>query len=234
MNSNFRALYGRYSNLYDANSSEKNSFEAWNPSRGVTGDAENANTTSILNRAWDLFRNNPTTRALSNTSSNGVIGTGLKVGPNIDYKTLGISKAEAKELNSELARMFNLWANDEMSCVDRKENFNLLQTRIFLNYWLSGGCFAVLRSNSNLSNGRYPFDLSVQGVDYAMVSNPIGILDTQKLMGGIEVNNYGEEVAYYFKKIDQSLINSFVFDTQRVKKYGKSGRRNVLHVHHTC
>ena len=234
LTSSFKNLYKKHLNItnyHESNDDYKNSLKTWLPHRGLTGDAENLNTKNTLNRAWDLFNNNPTTRSIVTASANGVIGTGLKVGPNIDFETLGIDKKKAKELNSKLARLFNLWASSECSCVDRKTNFNMLQMRLFMNYWVSGDCFALIRNNRNISKRSFPFDLSIQGIDSDMVANPMGAPNTNEIAGGIRVNEYGEEISYFFKVLSDNIVFDTSTDSVEVPKFGKSGRRNVLHIH---
>lgn len=224
-------------NYYDSAGINKKSFREWTPGRGVTGDDESIyNQKPITARVWDLIRNNPKINSILTTLSSGVIGTGLKVCPQIDYKTVGITKKEAKKLNSELSLLFDSWAKSEGSTTDRKNNFYMLQTRLYLNYVSSGDCFGIFRNNSNISRkNKYPFDLTIEGVDSNMCCNPVNQLDTNTLAGGIEVNQYGEEIAYYFRKLalnDLSLNNNWNYETTRVPKYGsRSGRRNVIHIH---
>lgn len=224
------------SRYHDAADNLKPSLRKWNPARGLTGDMESIpDKRPIMFRAWDLIRNSSTIKSIVSTKAAGVIGSGLKVSPSIDYKTLGITKAEAKEKNALISRYFNMWAKSEMSSADRKNNFYMLQMRIFFNFWVSGDCFGIIRNNDILSPGRYPFSLTVEGIDADMVINPISSYPTNRIAGGIEINQYGEEIAYHFRKIDldsQSYSNYFVYDVVRIPKFGEdSGRRNVLHVH---
>lgn len=225
-----------FGNFFDSAGTEKNSFTNWNPPQGLTGDDENIESQKPISaRVHDLIRNNSTANSLLSTLGNGVIGTGLKVLPQIDHKTLGISKEEAKEKGKELLRYFNLWATSEYSTTDRKNNYYMLQMRLFKNQCLGGDSFVILRNNSQIhKTKKFSFDLTCEGVDSGMCCNPVNVQNTPRLAGGIETNIYNEEIAYHFKKIDQDMpyYNNFVYETTRILKHGqRSGRRNVIHIH---
>ena len=109
----------------------------------------------------------------------------------------------------------------------RIDNFYELQQLAFLNWLISGDCFALLPVKPRKNQ---PYDLRVQLVEADRVSSPYDA-DTfdNKIVGGVEVDKDGEVVAYHISKHHPLSYANSDITWQRVRAYGeKTGRRNVL------
>lgn len=214
-----------YSN-YGASHSKK-SLLGWLYGGGSANEDIQDNLSTLRQRSRDLYMGVPLATGAIKTCRTNVVGGGLKLKSQIDYEVLGISEEDARKLESKIEREFALWADSPACDIERLDNFYELQQLAFLNWLMSGDVIVTLPVTSRIN---MPYDLRISLIEADRLSNPTGNTNT-KIIGGVEVNEAGEVVAYHISTHHPLSFDNIETKWTRVEAYGpKTGRRNVLHI----
>lgn len=182
-------------------------------------------------RSRDLYMGSPIASAGIRRVRTSVIGTGLTLNSQIDYKFLNLSEAETKEFEQNAEREWLNWTSTTACDASRQCNFHELSSLVLLSAMLSGDVFVALpyikRSDS-------PYDLKIYVIESDRVCNPQTSESYGKnLLEGVEFGKFGEPLAYYIAKYHprSQLLHSGIQEWTRVPAFGsKSGRKNILHI----
>lgn len=185
----------------------------------------------LIARSRDAYRNHPIARSAVTRSRTNIVGTGLRLRANVDYRALGITEEEGDALNDTIEREFRLWAENpaEFDAAGML-NFYQHQGLVEVAAMLSGDIFALtpfLRRDGCI------YGLKVQTVEADRVCNPGQAANTDKLIDGVEVDLMGAPVAYHVARYHPG--ESFAMGRQqnwdRVPVWGeRTGRRRALHI----
>lgn len=178
-------------------------------------------------RSRALFQNNAFSSALISSIDVNVVGTGIHARPVIDYDLLGIDKENAERWALTVQKYFDLWADSKKCDAEAKNDFYQLQDLALKTELITGDCFAISSYDS-----RNPFGLKVKLLEADRCRQPYGTPATDRLAMGIEVNEHGAPLNYYFTKkpvygID--TLGEFV-PYQRISAFDSLGAQNVIHV----
>ncbi|MBY0088109.1 phage portal protein [Brevibacillus brevis] len=211
-------------------SHKKKAMLTWNPAAGDAEDDIHENLEQLRPRARDLFMGGALANGAIKTLRTNVIGTGLRLKPNFDADFLGLSDEKVSELRKQIEREFSLWADSKECDASGLHNFYELQQLAFLSWMMSGDAFVLLPL---LPRHHTVYDLRVRLLEADRCSNPTtqerGLYG--KLSSGVEVDNDGMVVAYWFSDRHPGSSLGLPTKWQRVQVIGeKSGRRNVLHL----
>ena len=184
----------------------------------------------------DLYMNSPMATAALRRVRTNVVGHGLRLQSRIDREALGISDDSADAWERKTEREFALWAESKDCDAARTLNFMGLQRLAFLATIMSGDAFALLPF---IVRKGTPYDLRVQIIEADFVNNPNMAMDTNRTAGGIEVDEHGAPVKYWFQIPDlNQMLNVGTIGMRVGSKWtgidafgAKSGRRNVLHLY---
>lgn len=218
-------LNSGYSN-YGASVTKK-SLAGWLHAGGSSREDIEDNINVLRQRSRDLYMGTPIACGAVKTMRTNVVGRGLRLKSTIDAETLGISPEERRKLEKQIEREWSIWAESTDCDMTRIDNFYELQQLAFLNWLISGDCLAVLPVKPRPNQ---PYDLRVQLIEADRLCSPDNC-DTidNKIVGGVEVDQSGEVVAYHIA--DHHPLSYAYADIkwQRVEAFGKTtGRRNVL------
>ena len=214
-------------NPYKGASSTKNSMRAWSPSQQTADKDVITNLSTLRDRSRDLVRNVPVASASVLTMTSNVVGTGLKARPKLDHELLGITEEEARAFEKKARVGFSMWGNSKFCDAERKHTFSQLQTLALRTKLQAGDCFGL---TPFIETPASPFTLSIKLLDGERCQNPNGVMDSQALAGGIEVDQYGAPVAYHFT-VEPNPDQLSSIPTVRVPAFGEeSGRPLVLHL----
>ncbi|MDO5784717.1 MAG: phage portal protein [Eubacteriales bacterium] len=218
--------YGNY-----GASRSKKSLKGWVGTGGSAYEDIHDNLATLRTRSRDLTMGVPLASGAIKTYRTNVIGSGLTPKPTIDSGATGLTEEQAGEMEKQISREFNLWA-DSVNCdAERLATFYELQQLSFQNWLMSGDCFAILQMKNRIGS---VYELCIQLIEADRVSTPgndIGIDTGTKIVGGVEVDSTGEVVAYHVAKHHPLSYRNDEHDWVRVEAFGKaSGRRNILHV----
>jgi lambda family phage portal protein len=214
-----------YSN-YGASHTKK-SLLGWLYSGGSAKEDIQENLATLRQRSRDLYMGVPLATGAVKTCRTNVVGGGLRLKSQVDYEVLGISEEEASKLESKIEREFALWADSPACDIERLDNFYELQQLAFLNWLMSGDVIVTLPVTKRIN---MPYDLRICLIEADRLSNPAGNTNP-RIVGGVEVNEAGEVVAYHISTHHPLSFEAIETKWTRVEAYGaKTGRRNVLHV----
>lgn len=218
-------------------STTKKSMIGWNSTSLSPHEDITKNLHLLRQRSRDLYMGGAAlaTGALKTTRTN-VVGTGLWLEPTIDSEFLGMSYDEASALKRKIEREYNLWAESVECDAERKKSMYSLQQLAFLSQLMSGDSFALLSLKPRKHS---VYDLRVRIIEADRCRDPRSVYNevpesqlNKNLSGGVETDDDGEVIAYWFSKnYPYSTLHYDKDEWVRVEAFGKeSGRRNVLHL----
>ncbi len=177
-------------------------------------------------RSRQLCRNNPLAAGAINTLVSNVIGTGLRLCPEVDRDALGMGDEEAEALERQLLRIWTGWSESCEADLNRIQWFSQLQGLAYRSTKESGDCLVlaplVNRPGATLQT-------RVQIVEADRICNPNFQATSERLAGGVELDEYGAPVAYHvLKGHPGDWFGLRGVASQRVRAFGSaSGRRNA-------
>ena len=216
---------------YRAASRRLRSMRSWMPSLGSpTQDYPESDRKTVTARSRDAYRNYPLARAAITRSKSNVIGTGLRLRPEIDWQTLGISKEKASELENIIKRKWKMWASYPAECdAENTLSFYQLQSLALVSSMISGDVFALTPFEQRIG---CQYGLKIQMVEADRICNPDPWTKTKQLIDGLEFDKLGAPIACHISRDHPG--DSFNFKENkwdRIKIFGKeTGRRRILHV----
>jgi len=210
-----------------------NRLRTWITS-SLSGDAHSViEGPTLRSRALDAWRNIPVATSAINTAATNVIGLGLSLQSVIDQKYLGVSEDAADAWQEDVERRWRLWAESHRCDAGETLTFAEMQELAFVSQLVSGDVFALLPLMP--ADGAWPFPLRVHLIEGHQVSNPDNRLDTTRLAGGVETDEWGRPVAYHVTRTHPGSFAagmSAALTWERIPAFGpQSGRRNVIHLY---
>lgn len=182
-------------------------------------------------RSRDLVRNCPLATGAINTVTTNVVGSGLKLKCRVDRQYLGISDDDASIWERNTEREFNLWAESQDSDAARSLDFYGHQGLAFRQVLENGDIFyLMLRFNRDNDN---PYTLKIQAIEADRITNRNFQINSTKLAGGVEKDDYGAPVAYHIlKQHPGAILPTNPYEWDIVPAYGeKTGIKNVIHLY---
>lgn len=180
-------------------------------------------------RSRDLVRNNPVAAGTISTNVDYVVGSGLKLKPLVDRTALGLTEKAADELEANILREWNLWAQSPECDIQRRLTFAQFQALSLRSVLESGDMLVTLPF---LERDGSPYGLKLQAIESDRVCNPGFKADTQQLRGGVESDQYGADVRFHVCRNHpgarfRSGAASMEWDV--IEAHGKTtGRRNAI------
>jgi lambda family phage portal protein len=184
---------------------------------------------TLRERSRDLLRNAPLATGAVNTVVTNVVGTGLKVKSQIDRDVLKLTEEAADAWEAQTEREWRLFF-DSPECDLARTLRGADQQELVLRQVMENGDVFVLMPT--LARPGSPYGLKLQLVEGDRVCNRDGSKDSPTLAGGVERDRNGAPVAYHI--LNQHPGSSFFRTGERtwtvVPAFGKTGRRNVIHL----
>jgi len=223
-----RAMYDMMAGGYFGGGGRRGrpALSGWNP--GV-GDA-NADISPDLEdlRAYsrDLARTSALAGGAISTVVNHVVGTGLSLQPEPDHEFLGISEDEARAWVASTTREYKLWAESTECDITLQQNFYGLQSLAFRSVLESGDILALFPFRAS---GR-PYRMAVQLVEADRLCNPGNQADGQRLIAGVEVDEFGAAQTYHVCNVHPGSRYRAGAKWSPVPARSSGGRRNAIHL----
>ncbi|MCD8355872.1 MAG: phage portal protein [Clostridia bacterium] len=219
--------YGNY-----GASRTKKSLKGWIDGGGSALEDIHDNLNTLRTRSRDLYMGVPLATGALRTYRTNVVGSGLTPKPMVNGDAIGLTEGQTAEIEKQISREFALWADSRNCDAERTSTFYGLQQLAFLNWQMSGDVFAALQMKKRTGS---VYDLCVLLIEADRVCTPgnyFGPDADERIIGGVEVDDTGEIIAYYIsKRHPLSYRSTKKEDWVRVEAYGKTtGRRNILHV----
>lgn len=158
-----------------------------------------------------------------NVKSNNVVGTGLKVRPNIISTLTPMTQEQAKKMSTEIEERFSLWANSNEPDFMDQHSFYELQYTAFMSKLVSGDIAIMLPLDKDSHN-----PLKIRLIEGDRIRNPNNEQNTDTLVNGIKLSKAGKPIGAYINTAsphDDFSLDRFVYVPFRGKR---SGRYNMI------
>lgn len=182
-----------------------------------------------LTRTRQMYNSDTIASSIVGRFEDNCIGQGLNPKSAIDYRTAGVTRERAKELQEQFESDFKHWANSKHSDISLKHNFYVKQWIAFVTYIVSGEVFANITTRQR----GFTFNTVCQLIEPERVSNPHNVLDRKGMRQGIETNTDGVPIAFHITdEHPAEFINiPGAYNWRRHLVFGRAtGRRKILHV----
>ena len=216
-------------NAYIGSSSSDRALSAWNASAGSADADLKDELGKIRNRSRDLTRNNGIAAGYMQTEADNVIGNVLKLSAKPNTRLLGWTREQAYDWGKTTEAHFGTWA-DTTECDASRRNNLLGLTKLGIKSEIQNGDFlAVVRY---IKTRQRTWRTALQMVEGDRLSTPTGKENDPNIRDGVEINKYGEPVAYYIRKTHPGDVNTGMALDEwiRIPATTKWGRKKVIHV----
>lgn len=214
---------------YFGGSKSRRSLKEWATKTDSADAALLPDLVTLRDRSYDLMRNSALARGAVNTVVTKVVGTGLTLQSRIDREVLKMSPDEATAWQKKTEREFRLWCESPDCDVARTLNFYHQQDLVFRSALVAGDTFVLQPYIKRAGN---PYGIKIQVVEADRITNRSGAQDTNKLAGGVELDEYGAPVNYHILKAHPGDLGFSTREWDVVPAFGtKTGRRNVIHLY---
>ena len=136
-----------------------NSLVGWIIEAGDAEDNIDLYSSTLRQRARDLYAGGGLARSGPQTLTTSVVGWGIQPKPKIDGDFLGMTDEVREETERNILREFRLWAENTMCDAERQQTFYGLQHLAFLSMLMSGDVFALFGMKENR---RTPYQTTVR------------------------------------------------------------------------
>lgn len=212
-------------------SHKKNSLRGW-LFRSLSPDEDIVlNIETMRERSRDLYMGSPFATGALKTIRTNVVGVGLRLNAQPDVDILGLTPEQAQEWERSVEAEWSLYADSTMCDAQRLLTFGQLQGLALMSQLMSGDAFVLLPV---VRRAGMAYDMRIHVIEADRCCNPQNVPISATTVGGVEVGEFGEPVAYHFAKhhpASYTMLHRGMNTWQRVPAYGsKTGRRNVLHL----
>lgn len=170
------------------------SMRGWRTQLGGPDADITANLGTLRERSRDLCMGEALAIGALKTIRSNEVGSGLRLNAQIDANYLGMTDEQALAWEDATEREFALWADTKMCDAARRCTFGELQALARLSQLMSGDVFALLPI---LPRAGERYDLRIQLLEADRICDPIPRPVDLDLLGGVEVGEHGEPVAYH-------------------------------------
>ena len=214
-----------------------NSMIGWIVNAGDAEDNIDLYSSTLRQRARDLYAGGGLARSGPQTLTLSVVGWGVLPKPKIDGDFLGLSDEAREEAERTILREFRLWAENTMCDAERQQNFYGLQQLAFLSMLMSGDVFALFGMKENK---RTPYQTTVRLLEADRICNPDSSGSSEskatdsggRIIDGVEIDKEGAVIKYHIaSRSPNAEANSSMLEWTEIDAYGSdTGYPNILHV----
>lgn len=209
----------------------KNSMRGWNITPNTVDMDVVPALPGLRAASRDLAMNAPIASGILTTHRSGTVAAGLRLKYGIDREFLGMDAIQARKHILNVRRRWELWSKSPDCDMRRTLNMGAMGGVALYNTMLSGDCFALM-CYATRPNTKHRLAIQLIEADY--ICNPNFGIDTMRIAGGVEVDDFGAPVAYHRHTLPTDapiLYTQFGGTWDKIPAFGAaSGRRNVLHL----
>lgn len=202
----------------------------WNPGLPSANYANEGEIETIAGRAYDLERNNGIASGAIRTSLDNIVGTGLKLSSKPDWRSLGKDPEWAAEWAKKTEAGFRSFSETPDFDSARQLTFGAMTVMQLRTAFLSGEALALPLWLPKRPGAKWA--TALQAIDPARLGRPIHETNKEYNHDGVEVNEYGEPIAYWIMTkhpTDVNTIYSSDISHKRVPARTSFGRLRVIH-----
>lgn len=230
--------YGRYGyrdTPYTGASWIRKQLSNWLPIRAAADAELLSDMGTLVARSRDLDRNTGIAAGAFQTTSDNVIGAGLRLSAWPDYRALDKDAQWGETWGRDVESLWKTWADTTACDVANKLTFTGLTALVFRSVLQNGEALALplWMDRPGLSQ----FKTCLQLIDPDRLSNPGNMTPTLCLRGGVEMDTYGRPLAYHIRKISTwpamffPAIGGIAGEWECIPAETEWGRKRVVHVY---
>ena len=227
------ATFDALSGAYNGANKSRRTMSEWKPR---TLDADSAilpDLPALRDACDDLARNNPIAVGAINTNVTNVVGTGLTLQSNIDWRVLNIAEEAADDLQVQIEREWALFSESKDCDISRTLSFGNIQDIALRSMLTKGDVFAVLPYQKPTND--FPFGFRIQLIEAERVCNPNYARDKKEISAGVEKDSNGAPIAYHIARTHPgNTLYVKVSEWDIIPTYNpKTNLRNIVHLFDT-
>lgn len=219
----------RTANISHDSGANRGTIATWRVPKNYSQAGESEERKLLQERSGDLYLNDWAARSVINCISNNTIGTGLVPQVRLPWRKLGISREQARDLESEMEWIWAEWC--ENCHAQRRLHFGDLQLTGFRSI-LGNGELLHLPVVRKETASR--FALAIQDISPSRLATPVDLSNALNIRDGVELSEHGEPVAFWIATpeasllpIDLSALSSSEFTRVRARL---AHRPNIFHL----
>lgn len=164
----------------------------------------------IRARSRDLESNADIAESIVSAFERNVVRTGMRV----QAKPLDANGEEDEKLGQAMEDLWNSWCRSENCDITGESTFGEMQEMTIRRMIVDGG-FCFILSDNPYKNAEFPFILQMREVDEIDSTKfSYGVAGQNRIINGIETNEYNKPIAYWFKTITPDGI--ILGDSKRI------------------
>lgn len=213
-----------------------NALIGWIVNEGNAEDNIDLYSSTLRQRARDLYTGGGLARSGPQTLTTSVVGWGIQPKPKIDGDFLGMSDDVREQMEQTILREFRLWAENTMCDAERQQNFYGLQQLAFLSMLMSGDVFALFGMKENK---RTPYQTTIRLLEADRISTPDSTESQSReadgggrIIDGVEIDQEGAVIRYHVASRSPIAENdSSELIWTPIDAFGRdTGYPNILHI----
>ena len=214
-----------------------NSMIGWVVDAGNAEDNIDLYSSTLRQRARDLYAGGGLGRSGPQTLTTSVVGWGIQPKPKIDGDYLKMTDEAREEAERNILREFRLWAENTMCDAARQQNFYGLQELAFRSMLMSGDVFALFGMEKNK---RTPYQTTIRLLEADRICTPDSSGESEstetagggRIIDGVEINKAGAVTRYHIASRSPIAGNdNSELTWQAIDAYGKdTGYPNILQI----
>lgn len=177
----------------------------------------------LRGKSRNLYMNNEVAGAALKKLRTNVVGPGLLPKPTINFKAVGMTFEQAKEVEKTIKYKFDAWASSSNADYNRMFDFFTIQALVQLSWVMNGDAFVIPKRKA-----RQGIDtrLCLQLIEADRVMNPSGSYG-KDLKAGVEFAPNGDLYKFY---IANKHPGDMVTKVTGYPVFNSLGRKNILHI----
>lgn len=184
-------------NFSRAAAKKTGSMRNWLPKAVTTNYQGSYEREFISSRAIDLVNSDPQAAGTVDTIATTVVGSGLRVYPNLDEEVLGLSEKRVSKIEASEISVFETWA--PFADVTGRLSFGALQYLAMRSMVQFGEYLFLVHM---LDDPGRPYMIALQCIHPMRLSTPGDLMSQDNIKDGIEIDSYGTPKAYWIKTSD--------------------------------
>lgn len=214
---------------YDSARTNRNQ-EGWFKTGGSADADINDDLEAIRARSRDAFQNSGRAKGIITTYANEIVGTGIRIEPQLDEEILGLTPSRARRAEDELKELFRIWC--QSSDASGRQSFFGQQYQAIMTFGMNGESIYL---PVTVNDPQSPISLKIQSIESDRLCTPHDKISDKNVHAGVLVGKkFGEPKAYHFRNThpgDNSFRGQGADGFFRVPAKDRDGRKLVFHIY---
>ena len=182
----------------------------------------------IVEKSLKQIDCNPIASGIVDTKVSHIVGRGFRLQPRVDGELLGMSREATEELNDQIVREWELWADSSACDYEGMCSFADLTSLMYRSMLETGDGFCLFQRDEETDS---PYQLRLHVLAGDRIASPgSGLGREVREIDGVAVNARGQVTGYYIDAVGSLPGESKQSEYVLVPVRGETGRLNVSHL----